>query len=230
MRFRILLPALHLPVLAILLLGVGDPALARRDGGTELDRIAYAVDGAESSHAKDAGMWRPNLAGPQGPMQVGEKAALDVGGGNRFDIQENRTIGRAYLSLLHRRYGNWSDAVTAYNWGMGNLDAWIRSGRRSEKLLPAVASYLNRVLNDSGICHSSQRPVRDCVEPLYDNRRATHYPDQILSGLQQSGRPLPILAASGRPESVLAQSGRLLATLQQSGRPLTRMARSGVSR
>ena len=221
MRFLILLPALRLPALTILLLGIGDPALARKDGGTELERIAYAVDGAESSHAKDAGMWRPNLAGPQGPMQVGEKAALDVGGGNRFDIVENRAIGRAYLSLLHRRYGNWSDAVTAYNWGMGNLDTWIRSGRRSERLLPAVASYLHRVLNDSGICHPSQRPVRDCVEPSSDSdRRATHYRDLILPGLQQSGRPLPILAASGRPISALAQSGRLLATLQQSGRPL----------
>jgi membrane-bound lytic murein transglycosylase MltF len=51
-------------------------------------------------------MWRPNLAGPQGPMQVSEKAARDVGGGDRFDIAQNRTIGRAYLALLYRRYVN----------------------------------------------------------------------------------------------------------------------------
>lgn len=52
-------------------------------------------------------MWRPNLAGPQGPMQVSEKAARDVGGGDRFDVTQNRTIGRAYLTLLYRRYVNW---------------------------------------------------------------------------------------------------------------------------
>jgi soluble lytic murein transglycosylase-like protein len=61
-------------------------------------------------------MWRPNLTGPQGPMQVSEKAARDVGGGDRSDIAQNRTIGRAYLALLYPRYLKWPDAVSAYNW------------------------------------------------------------------------------------------------------------------
>src|SRR4051794_9903903 len=34
-----------------------------------LDRVASAVDGAESSHGKDIAMWRPDPSGPQGPMQ-----------------------------------------------------------------------------------------------------------------------------------------------------------------
>jgi len=119
MRFRMLLPA---SVLAVMLLDLGDPVFAEKTGSAELDRITYAVDGAESSHGKNAAMWRPNLAGPQGPMQVGEKAALDVNGGDRFGLVENRAIGRTYLSLLYRPYGNWSDAVTAYNWGMGNVE------------------------------------------------------------------------------------------------------------
>src|SRR5262245_47411478 len=63
-----------------------------------LDRVANAVDAAESSHGKDSGMWRPDPAGPQGPMQVTEAAAADVGGGDRFDLAENRAIGRAYLA------------------------------------------------------------------------------------------------------------------------------------
>ena len=48
---------------------------------TPLDRVAIAVDGAESSHGEDRGMWRPDPSGPQGPMQVSEAAATDVGGG-----------------------------------------------------------------------------------------------------------------------------------------------------
>src|SRR5258708_830865 len=114
MRSRFLLSALCFPVF----LSFSDPALAR-DGNaeaTELDRIVYAVDGAESNHARDASMWRARLDGPQGPMQVSERAAVDVGGGDRFDIAQNRAIGRAYLGLLYRRYGNWTDAVSAYNW------------------------------------------------------------------------------------------------------------------
>jgi hypothetical protein len=62
-----------------------------------LDRIAYAVDGAESSHGEDLTMWRPDPSGPQGPMQVTGPAAADVGGGDRFDPTENRAIGRSYV-------------------------------------------------------------------------------------------------------------------------------------
>ena len=34
--------------------------------GADLDRVAFAVDGAESSHGLDLRMWRPQPAGPQG--------------------------------------------------------------------------------------------------------------------------------------------------------------------
>src|SRR4051812_26121902 len=72
--------------------------------------------------------------------------------GDRFDITQNRAIGRAYLSLLYRRYGNWPDAVAAYNWGLGRLDLWIRAGRPPEKFVPGVSRYARRVLHDSGLC------------------------------------------------------------------------------
>ena len=118
----------------------------------DLDMVAFAVDGAESSHGADLGMWRPdNLSGPQGPMQVSLAAALDVGGGDRFDMGQNRKLGRAYLAHLFRRYGNWPDAVTAYNWGPGNVDAWILSGRPAEQLPLEVEHYRNRVLRDAGL-------------------------------------------------------------------------------
>src|SRR5271169_1790795 len=52
---------------------------------TALDRVADAVDGAESSYGADLAMWRPDPSGPQGPMQVTSAAATDVGGGDRLD-------------------------------------------------------------------------------------------------------------------------------------------------
>jgi Transglycosylase SLT domain len=117
-----------------------------------LDRVAIAVDGAESSHGQNLAMWRSDPSGPQGPMQVSEAAATDVGGGDRFDIEQNRVIGRAYLALLYQRYGNWPDAIAAYNWGIGRMDAWLKAGRPPDKLDGGVAVYLRRVLNDSGLC------------------------------------------------------------------------------
>src|SRR5260370_35145402 len=108
---------------------------------TPLDRVATAVDGAESSHGKDLAMWRPNPSGPQGPMQVGEAAATDVGGGDRFDLTQNRGIGRAYLAQLYGRYKNWPDAIPAYNWGLTNGGTWTQAGLPPEKLLRGGTPY-----------------------------------------------------------------------------------------
>jgi Transglycosylase SLT domain len=120
-------------------------------GGAELDRIAFAVDGIESSHGADPGMWRGALDGPQGPMQVSAAAASDSGGGDRFDLAQNRLLGRTYLARLYRRYGNWADAVAAYNWGPGNLDEWISEGRPAAGLPLAVERYRQRVEREGGL-------------------------------------------------------------------------------
>lgn len=121
-----------------------------------LDRVATAVDGAESSYGKDMAMWRPDPSGPQGPMQVSEAASTDVGGGDRFDLTQNRALGRAYLMQLYWRYRNWPDAIAAYNWGVGKMDAWVKAGRPADKFLTGVAVYLSRVLHDSGLCDGSE--------------------------------------------------------------------------
>jgi Transglycosylase SLT domain len=122
------------------------PALA-----ADLDRIAFAVDGAESNHGADLRMWRPEPNGPQGPMQVTAAAAFDVGGGDRFDPAQNRELGRAYLARMYRRYGNWPDAIAAYNWGPGNVDAWIGGGRAADKLPLMVERYRSRVLREAAL-------------------------------------------------------------------------------
>lgn len=132
------------------LLGPASPA--------DLDRVAFAVDGAESSHGADLRMWRSEPSGPQGPMQVTAAAAFDVGGGDRFDLAQNRALGRAYLERMYRRYGNWPDAVAAYNWGPGNVDAWIGLGRPANKFPLDVERYRDRVLRDAALAASSLLP------------------------------------------------------------------------
>jgi len=126
-----------------------DSGLFGPGSAADLDRVAFAVDGAESSHGADLGMWCAEPSGPQGPMQVTAAAAIDVGGGDRFDLDENRALGRAYLVSLYRRYGNWPDAIAAYNWGPGNLDNWITGGRVADKLPLQVEQYRDRVLREA---------------------------------------------------------------------------------
>jgi len=214
-------PSFHLLVLVLLVLCFGNPVLA--GNGTaraiELDRVVYAVDGAESSHGRDPKMWRSNPVAPQGPMQVSEKAAQDVGGGDRFDIAQNRAIGRAYLVLLHRHYGNWPDAVSAYNWGRGNLDSWIKAGRPAQKLLPTVAAYLAKVLRASGMC-STQTGFRDCSADLHRLDADEMRLENVLPILKRSGRPTPMWARTGVPLPSFQQSGEPLPNLERSGRIL----------
>jgi hypothetical protein len=136
-------------LLVAALIGIGDNSA---DAGAPiasgaLDRIALAVDGAESSYGADPLMWHADPDGPQGPMQVSAAAAADVGGGDRFDAGQNRALGRAYLAGLYRRYGNWSDAVAAYDWGPGNMNAWIGRGRSPDDMPATVALYRIRVLD-----------------------------------------------------------------------------------
>jgi hypothetical protein len=159
--------------------------LFRPASESDLDRVAFAVDGAESSHGADLRMWRPELNGPQGPMQVSAAAATDLGGGNRFDMMENRQLGRGYLALMYRRYGNWPDAITAYNWGPGNMDAWIGGGRPIASFPLEVERYRDRVLRDAGFDDTSRNPL------FYDTRK---FPE-IAS---PSARQFPMAATSAR--------------------------------
>ncbi len=170
---------------------IAGAAVAGQDAA--LDRVASAVDGAESSHGADPTMWGPDPSGPQGPMQVSEAAASDVGGGDRFDPAQNRALGRAYLAHLYRRYGNWPDAIAAYNWGLGNVDAWVGAGRPPDKLLAGVATYLGRVLYDSGLCDAPQTSAarRKSADP----RRSPAAPQPLLGAacadLATDSRPSP---------------------------------------
>jgi hypothetical protein len=131
-------------------LGTGLGLFAPASAG-ELDRVAFAVEGVESGHGTNLRMWRPEPGGPQGPMQVSAAAAVDVGGGDRFDLQANRGLGKAFLGRLYERYGNWPDALAAYNWGPGNVDTWIANGRPEDKLPLETSRYIEMVLHDAVI-------------------------------------------------------------------------------
>jgi hypothetical protein len=196
-----------------------------------LDRVATAVDGAESSHGKDIAMWRPDPSGPQGPMQVSEAAAMDVGGGDRFDLTQNRAIGRAYLAQLYGRYKNWPDAIAAYNWGLGNVNTWVKAGRPPEKLLAGVAAYTTRVLYDSGLCYGVETiPLRGSAifdgDPEFRTGMAYPFTHSIFGHFDADGgaftrgqrylcgivpksfskvRPVPLKQAEAPPRSLFEQ-------------------------
>jgi transglycosylase-like protein with SLT domain len=204
MRFRARHRTLLLLLLLLTMLATGDRGIAASTGSQRgtltpggavmLDHVAYAVDEAESSHGTDPRMWRAEPNGPQGRMQVTAAAAIDAGGGDRFDEQQNRALGRSYLARMYRRYGSWADAIAAYNWGPGRMDEWIGGGRSIEKFPASVAYYRSRVLASLGgvaaASGAANIPVGFAVirrgvvhmqprRPLADQRRRSGGPDEV---------------------------------------------------
>jgi soluble lytic murein transglycosylase-like protein len=86
--------------------------------------------------------------GALGLMQImpatGEMLAREAGipwtGADLLFVPEvNLRLGTRYLSVLYARYGDWNQALAAYNWGPGAIDKRLAEGES----LPV--QYTNRV-------------------------------------------------------------------------------------
>ena len=117
----------------------------------DLDRVAFAVDGAEIQPRRRS---QNVAAGAERP------ARADAGHSGRRDRCRRRgpvrpraepRSGRAYLARMYRRYGNWPDAIAAYNWGPGNVDSWISGGRPAHKFPLEVERYRDRVMREAAL-------------------------------------------------------------------------------
>jgi len=97
--------------------------------------VSLAVVKVESNFTPSA----VSHKGASGLYQLMPRTAQGLGVNDVFDIRQNANGGNKYLAALYRKYGNWDDALAAYNWGPGNLD--------SDKPIPtSVNTYVNKVM------------------------------------------------------------------------------------
>jgi soluble lytic murein transglycosylase-like protein len=59
----------------------------------------------------------------------------------------------AYLRRLYDRFGNWADALAAYNWGEGNVNAYLRTGvgAKGQQRPAENINYVSSILKDVSV-------------------------------------------------------------------------------
>jgi hypothetical protein len=67
--------------------------------------------------------------------------------GNLKNPTTNITEGVKYLASLLKEFGNVRDALMAYNWGPGNMESWIKAGRKVADIPKKVIDYAEGILS-----------------------------------------------------------------------------------
>lgn len=150
------------------------------------DQAAKANDIPTSIYSALVGIesaWNPyavSSAGAIGLSQLMPGTAESLGV-DAYDPAQNLNGGASYLSSLYKQFGNWRDALAAYNAGPGNLKAGY--------------SYADKVLGQAGDEFSGPSNMPgDTGNPAIDNANgSTVVGDFILNALKSSG--LVILGA-----------------------------------
>ena len=105
--------------------------------------IALGVAQTESGIAQ----WTPNgnvvtsNKGAIGVFQLLPSTAAGLGV-DPTDLTGNIAGGIAYLKQLYQQFGNWSDALAAYNWGPGNVSS-------KDSIPSSVMGYVDKVLGSA---------------------------------------------------------------------------------
>lgn len=108
--------------------------------------LVHGVVKAESAEQPHA----VSKAGACGLMQLMPQTARHLGVRDCHNAKENVEGGTRYLSELTERYGSYTIALIAYNWGPANTDRWLERGGRWSQLPRETRDYISKVkLNEA---------------------------------------------------------------------------------
>lgn len=87
---------------------------------------------------------RNRASGAIGLMQLLPRYFLDAGISGSRDI----TTAARYLATNYKRFGRWDWALAAYNWGPGNVSAWVKKGAKFTDLPGETRNYITQITAD----------------------------------------------------------------------------------
>ena len=112
----------------------------------EAEKLSLSPDFALRIAQKETG----NLANPEtavspagalGVMQLMPRTARGLGVKDPLNPDENIPGGLRYAKQMLDKYGDEKLAAMAYNWGPGNVDKWLKSGKGIEALPRETRNY-----------------------------------------------------------------------------------------
>jgi len=113
------------------------------NAATVVDQIVPIIEYIESRGNVNA----VSPKGAQGAMQIMRETGKDPGFGvtplRNNSPEENRRFGRDYFAAMLNYYkGDVYNALAAYNWGPGNVDAWIKGGSKQNAMPAETKNYI----------------------------------------------------------------------------------------
>jgi len=124
-----------------------DPGIALAVARTESGVCQWAPDGSVITSS----------AGAIGVMQLMPATARQLGV-DPYDVNQNIRGGVTYLKQLFAKYGNWSDALAAYNWGPGKLDNALLT---AEAIPGQVLNYVRGILGIGTVYNAGLQTIRE---------------------------------------------------------------------
>jgi len=152
------------------------------------ENLFAAVERAESGGNVNA----VSPKGAVGPMQLMPKTASNPGFGvtpiRDNSPEENRRVGREYLTAMLNRYNNNLDyALAAYNWGPGEVDKWIAAGADPKMLPKETLAYIPKVKSYLGAMPTEPTQA---AEPTIPTQIAGQQPT-VQQPVAQAQQPRP---------------------------------------
>lgn len=164
---------------------------ASKDFGVPKD-IINAVIQVESGWNRTA----VGSSGEKGLMQIMPGTGRDLGLTDFFNPEANIRAGAKYLSQQYQRFGNWREALQAYNAGAGNIKAGAGYADKVIKLLKpeSLQTPLTKVVSDdpkkiadeSVVVPPDSRSWSDKVGDAADS--ISQFPERVKNFLQDSAQ------------------------------------------